>query len=184
MSALWEHRLTLDEEAIAYEIGIKRQGKLKEPWTNRNYSMGDVDEGHRHMIAAGSEIAFAKMLGIEDFVPHYDVWTSQPDVSIFEVRYSFPSDEYEPSLRLHNRDKDSSPYVLLTEGLAIRKKRIPSEDYVSHPYFAVGWAFPGEVKLEQYRDYHSGWRVPVSALRSMKELEPHIIKPKNMLLSS
>lgn len=174
MTTTWEYSLDDADEATSVLIGVERQRPyFASPESNRNYSMGNIDETYRHIVTVGSEIAFARMLGLTDFVPHVNKWRSEPDVAIFEVRYAFPSNSYGPSLRLNDRDKDTTPYVLLTEGSAIRTKRNNAEGGFnpSHPYKALGWCYPSEVKFEHYKEHFGGWRIPAYALRPMSELD-------------
>ncbi len=167
----WEYSLTQEEEAICARVGFERQEPyLANPKANRNYSMGDVDEIWQHSVAAGSELAFARMIGLTEFVPHVNKWNTEDDVPGFDIRYTFPSEKYPVGLRLHNRDKDHQAYVLLVEGLAVRKKRKESDSYISHPYKAVGWLFAKDGRIPEFEDYCGGWRVPVTRLRSMQEL--------------
>lgn len=174
MTTRWEYSLNDADEAMCVLTGVERQRRyFDHPELNRRYSMGNIDETYRHIISVGAELAYARMLGIEDFVPHVDKWRSEADVAIFEVRYSFPSNSYEPSLRLTGNDKDDTPYVLIAEGASIRTKRNNAEGGFnpSHPYKALGWCYPREVKLEHYEEYFGGWRIPIHALRPMSELD-------------
>jgi hypothetical protein len=173
MTTQWEYSLTDADEAMCVLIGVERQRPyFDSPESNRNYSMGNIDETYQHIITVGSELAYARMLGLTDFVPHVNKWRSESDVAGFEVRYSFPSDSYEPSLRLHERDEDYHPYVLLSEGAAVRTRRNTKNGFnPSHPYKALGWCYPAEVRLEHYQEQLGGWRIPIHALRPMSELD-------------
>lgn len=169
----WEYSLSQVEEAICARVGFERQQPyLGNPEANRNYSMGDVDEIWQHSVAAGSELAFARMIGLNDFVPHVNKWNTEEDVPGFEIRYCFTQSRlsFEHSLRLHERDKDDHVYILITEGLETKKRRSKADDYVSHPYKAVGWMYARDGRLPQYVAPYGGWRVPATHLRSMQEL--------------
>ena len=87
-----DYFLTTEEEAVAARVGWERQLRfLARPEANVNYSEGDVWEAFQHMICAGSEIAFARMLGLTDFVPSENTFKSELDIPGFgEVRYAFP----------------------------------------------------------------------------------------------
>jgi hypothetical protein len=174
MTERWSYPLTIEEEAICAQVGYERQlPYITNPSANRNYCEGPVWEIWQHSIAAGSELAFARMVGLTDFVPHVNKWNTVEDVPPFEIRYCFtqPRAGFEHSLRLHNRDKDDHVYVLLTGGLEIKKRSGKNEPYFSHPYTAVGWIYGKEGRITDYEDYYGGWRVPATRLRKMSELD-------------
>lgn len=169
----WLYTLSPEEEAICAEIGYQRQKPyFANPEANRNYSEGDVWEMWQHCIAAGSELAFARMLGLTDFVPHVNKWRSEEDVAGVEVKYCFSSkDEVERwSLRHNSLDKPTSVYILLTGGLERKRYRLRSEEYHSDPYKAVGWFYGSECRKPEFEVSHSNgnkWRVPHTSLHDM-----------------
>ena len=174
----WFYSLTPEEEALCARIGFARQEPyLGAPQANRNYSEGDTWEIWQHIIAVGSELAFAKMVGVPDFIPHVNKWKTEQDVPGYEIRYSFQKkNENFPkwAMRYHERDHDSHIYVLLTEGLEIKKRRNASDGYVSHPYKAVGWMWGYECRQDKYESPFPGkyknWSVPYQDLHSMSLL--------------
>ena len=173
-STRWEYSLTQSDEATCARIGFERQlPYLGNPKANRNYSMGDADEIFQHIVACGSELAFARMMGMNDFEPHVNKWNTEQDVPGFEIRYCFTQqrEDFEHGLRLHSRDKNDNLYVLITGGLETRKRRSESDDWVSHPYKAVGWIYGLDGRIPDNEAYYGGWRVPMSKLRPMRELE-------------
>ena len=88
----WSYTLSPEEEAICAEVGYLRQKPyFGNPKANRNYSEGDIWEMWQHCIAAGSELAFARMMGLNDFVPHVNKWRTQEDVKGVEIKYCFTS---------------------------------------------------------------------------------------------
>jgi hypothetical protein len=171
----WEHRLTPEEEATCARVGFERQlPYLGQPKANRNYSEGDVWEIWQHSVAAGSELAFARMMGMQDFIPHVNKWNTEQDVPGFEIRYCFTKKEqinFEHSLRMHTRDKDDHVYVLLTGGLEERTRRLQGDEWLSPAYTAVGWSYGRDARVDAYADMWGGWRVPATRLRKMSELE-------------
>ena len=171
-----EYSLSVKEEAVAAKVGWARQLRfLARPEANRNYSEGDVWEAFQHMICAGSEIAFARMLGIADFVPSENTYKSELDIPGFgEVRYAFPpnfpeySDEMR-GLRMTNRDSDDLIYVLLAGGLGRKTKRV-APDWLGAPYIAVGWMYGHEVKRDEWKFNDTTWYAPRANLRKMDTL--------------
>jgi len=171
-----QYSLSVKEEAVAAKVGWARQLRfLATPEANRNYSEGDVWEAFQHMICAGSEIAFARMLGRTDFVPSENTYKSELDIPGFgEVRYAFPpnfpeySDEMR-GLRMTNRDSDDLIYVLLAGGLGRKTKRY-APDWLGAPYIAVGWMYGHEVKQEKWRFNESTFYAPRNELRDMTTL--------------
>lgn len=170
-----KYALTVEEEALVARVGWERQLKfLGQPERNRNYSEGDVWESLQHMICAGSELAFARMLGKTDFVPSVNTFKSELDIPGFgEVRYAFPPNFPEYSneirgLRYTQNDDDSLIYVLTAGGLG-RKTRRTAPEWRGAPYLAVGWMYGHECKQDAWQAFN-GWYVHRDNLRSMDTL--------------
>jgi len=173
---LTEYALTIEEEAICAQVGWDRQlPYLGQPEKNMNYSEGDVWESMQHMIAAGSELAFARMMGITDFVPHVNKWKTEVDVPGFgEVRYAFPPKfpEYTNEirgLRFTTNDDPDLKYVLLAGGLA-KKTRRQAPDWKGAPYVSVGWMYGHECMKETWRFNQKTFYVPRASLHAMEDL--------------
>ena len=166
---MWSYALTPQEEATAVEVGYQRQKPyFADPTRNVNYSEGDLWEMWQHVVCAGSELAFARMLGMNDFVPHYNKWKTEWDVpGIGEVRYSFA--EPTPNLRYTNRDDDSLIYVLISDGLRVKTRRT-APDWKSNPYWASGWMYGSECKRDEWKYNEKSWYVPFNHLRKMEDL--------------
>jgi hypothetical protein len=172
----WFYALTANEEAMCAKIGFERQlPYLGQPEKNRNYSEGDVWESIQHMICVGSELAFARMMGLTDFVPHVNKWKTELDIPGFgEVRYAFPRSfpEYDNDirgLRMTQIDDLDLRYVLLVNGLG-RKTRREAPDWKGSPYLAVGWAYGHECIKDTYKFNAKTWYMPRGDLRPMEEL--------------
>jgi len=165
-----EYSLTTKEEAVCVQIGYERQKPyLGDPTRNVNYSEGDLAELYQHIVACGSELAFARMLGDFNFVPHVNKWKSEIDVPGFgEVRYTTSTFR---GLRFTKRDNLELKYVLLTEGLNIKTRRSSSNDYKSHPYVAIGWMYGKDCMKDEWRYNEKSWYVPRESLRSMEEIK-------------
>ena len=170
----WEYCATPQDEAIAAEIGFLRQKPfLGQPERNRNYSEGDIWETWQHSITALSELAFARMLGMQDFVPAVNTFKGQPDVGEWEVRYKFPGSDV--SMRFSSVDNPDAPYVLLVGGPAEKTRRDPKNGYLCPPFRALGWIWGRDGMTPQYDitlpgDRRQKWRVPTDSLRSMNEI--------------
>jgi hypothetical protein len=166
---VWSYSLTPQEEAIAVEVGYQRQKPyFGDPTKNVNYSEGDLWEMWQHVVCAGSELAFARMLGLKDFVPHYNKWKTELDIpNMFEVRYAFT--EHAPNLRYTNRDDDSLIYVLLSDGLRVKTRRT-APDWKGNPYWASGWMYGSECKRDEWKYNEKSWYVPYDRLRKMEDL--------------
>lgn len=175
----WSIELTPEEEARACAVGFLRQFKyLATPEANRRFSMGDTDEIRVHSVAAGAEIAWAKMLGVDaGFIPSVNTWKSEPDVGEWEVRWKQTNGGLtKPSLRFSGSvDSHKAPYVLMIGGPEQGTRRSAANGNMTPPYEALGWCYPNEVMLPQYiagEEYGlPTYSVPPSALRSMSELE-------------
>jgi hypothetical protein len=163
-----EYSLTTQEEAIAVEVGYQRQKPyFGDPTRNINYSEGDLWELWQHAVAAGSELAFARMIGKTDFVPHFNKWKNELDIpGLGEVRYTFNE---HPKLRYTNRDDDNFIYVLMTDGMR-HKTRRTAPDWLGTPYRAVGWMYGYECKQDAFKYNDKSWYVPFMSLHSMKTL--------------
>ena len=174
----WNYGLTTREEALACNIGyLRQQPYLGSPEANHRYSEGDMWEIWQHTITTMSEIAFARMLGIEDFSPSVNTRKGEPDVGIWEVRYKFTEGGLvKPSLRFSgNVDKLTSPYVLLTGGPEKKVIRSAVNEYRTPDFIAHGWCYPNEVLRSEFitgeENGKPTYSVPLSALRSMSEIE-------------
>lgn len=174
----WSTGLTPNEEALAMSIGFARQYPyFGKPEANRRYDEGAIWESHQHAVCAGAEIAWAKMLGIEDFIPTVNTHKGEPDVGQWEVRYKFTDGGLkEPSLRFSGSvDSYKSPYVLLVGGPEKKVIRSAANGNATPEYVALGWCYPSEVMRPEFisgdEDGKPTYSVPVSALRSVSELE-------------
>ena len=171
-----EYTLTVAEEALVSRVGWARQERyLGRPEANVNYSEGDVWEAFQHMICAGSELAFARMLGRTGFIPSEGTWKTELDIPGFgEVRYAFPPKFPEFSdnirgLRYTNRDNPELIYVLLVGGLA-HKTRRTAPLWHGAPYTALGWLYGYECKNPDWKYNEKTWYAPRTALHSMDTL--------------
>lgn len=169
----WQYALTPTEEGIAAKVGFERQlPMLGQPERNRNYSEGDIWEMWQHGIAAGSEIAAARMLGLMDFVPHVNTYKSRQDIPNYEIRYCFTK-RTEPKWGLRYRsdvDKPQEVYILITGGPEYRARRNKENNYSPPPYKAVGWMYGFECQGEQYKVRGTSYLVPYTSLHPMEQL--------------
>lgn len=172
----YHYALSVEEEALCAKLGWERQlPYLGQPERNMNYSEGDVWEAMQHMVCVGSELAFARMMGMNDFVPHVNKWKTELDIPGFgEVRYAFPPKFPEYSnetrgLRMTTHDDEKLRYVLLAGGLG-KKTRREAPKWEGAPYIALGWMYGHECKQESWRFNSKTWYVPRENLRSMEEL--------------
>ena len=173
----WEYCATPHDEAIAAEIGFLRQKPfLGQPERNRNYSEGDIWEMWQHALTTLSEIAFARMMGMHDFIPTVNTHKSEPDVGIWEVRYGFPKNGQIPGIRFsENVDNPEAPYVLITGGPLEKTRRTAKDGYVTPPFYAVGWMWGHECVRPEFETMYSTpnrrkFLVPKDSLRSMDEI--------------
>jgi hypothetical protein len=159
------YALTPQEEATAVEVGYQRQKPyFGDPTKNINYSEGDLWELWQHAVAAGSELAFARMVGKTDFVPHFNKWKNELDIpGLGEVRYSFNE---QPKLRYTNRDDDTLVYILMADGMRHKTRRV-GPAWLGVPYKVLGWAYGSQCKKEAFRYNEKSWYVPVSHLQPM-----------------
>lgn len=139
----WSYSLTPKEEAIAARVGYERQlPMMGQPERNRNYSEGDIWEMWQHSIAAGSELAAARMFGLEDYEPEANTFKTKLDIPGYEIRYSFTRKSDGPRWTLRFNPKVDDPdqiYVLIVGGPEEKTRRNASEGYKAPPYRAVGW---------------------------------------------
>lgn len=167
---MWEYSLTAQEEAVCTVVGFERQKPyLGDPSKNVNYSEGDLWELWQHAVCAGSELAFARMLGNQEFTPHFNKWKTELDIpGVGEVRYSFNENPY---LRYTTRDNPDLKYVLMVGGMAIKNRTNKNQERRSHPYKAIGWAYGRDCMnswwLPPYSDTY--WQVPLDSLRPMSQ---------------
>lgn len=162
------YALSIPEEAQIVEVGYQRQKPyFGDPTRNINYSEGDLWELHQHAVCAGAEMAFARMMGLTDFIPHFNKWKSELDIPGFgEVRYSATGDR---GLRYTVRDNDDSWYVLIVGGLSVKTKRY-APSWTGNPYQAVGWMLGRDCKRDEWKFNQTTWYVPRQELRSMETL--------------
>jgi hypothetical protein len=164
---MWLYSLTPQEEAICVEVGYQRQKPyFGNPTKNINYAEGDLWELWQHAVCAGSELAFARMMGNQNFVPHFNKFKSELDIPGWgEVRYSFRN---VPSLRFTNRDEPQLKYVLVIGGLAVKPQKQKPENYKTEPYVAVGWAYGAECMQDEYQYNEKSWYMPQEFLHPME----------------
>ena len=173
----FQYALTIDEEALCTQVGYERQlPYLGQPEKNMNYSEGDAWEMLQHIICAGSELAFARMMGLNEFVPHVNKWKTELDIPGFgEVRFAFPPKfpEYTNEirgLRYTTHDNPDLKYVLLAGGLA-NKTRRQAPDWKGSPYIAVGWMYGHECTRKEWQMNAKTYYVPRNHLHTMESLE-------------
>ena len=167
----WIYALTVEEEALATRVGFARQEPmLGQPQRNRNYSEGDVQEAWQHMVAVGSEIAAARMLGLWDFVPHVNAYKSKQDIPGYEVRYAFSS-QWGHRLRFNSAaDAKEEIYILTAHGLEATTRRTADTDWKGTPYSALGWAYGWEIEQPQYLYKGTSYYLPYRELNAMESL--------------
>lgn len=169
----WSYSLTPQEEAVCVEVGYQRQKPyFGDPTRNMNYSEGDLWEMWQHVVCAGSELAFARMMGDVDFVPHFNKWKSELDMPGWgEVRYSFNNS---PKLRFTNRDEPELRYVLIAGGLANKPAKQNPHTYKSEPYVAIGWAYGVDCMEDKYKFNENSWYLPAENLRPMEQVNASV----------
>jgi hypothetical protein len=171
----WSYSLTPQEEGLVARVGFERQlPMLGQPERNRNYSEGDIWEMWQHSIAAGAELAAARMLGHEDYLPDVNTFKTKLDIPNFEVRYSFTkkSDGPKYTLRFNPRvDDPEQIYILLVGGPEEKVRRNSADGYKTPPYRAIGWMKGGDCLDIRYlavgRNYY---QVAPIDLQDMDEL--------------
>ena len=171
----WTYRLTPQEEAIAARVGWERQlPMLGQPERNRNYSEGDIWETWQHMICAASEIAAARMMGMDDYEPEANTFKNKLDIPGYEVRYSFSKrDPDGPRYALRFNSKVDSPdeiYILIVGGPEQKTRRDPAEGYKTPAFRAIGWMRGSECVSDKYLVKGNSYMVPAGALHEMQDL--------------
>jgi hypothetical protein len=173
----WSYALTPQEEALAITVGFERQKPmLAQPERNRNYSEGDIWETWQHAISAGSEIAAARIIGLDNFVPHFNTFKTKLDIPGFEVRYCFTRKvPGYPShvLRISERVDDlNAKYILITGGPEAKTRRTEANGWRGPAYNAVGWLKGSDAIKPQYVAPYGkqNYIVPVSELNNMEDL--------------
>jgi hypothetical protein len=166
---VWQYSLTPQEEGIVTDIGYQRQKPyFGNPTRNVNYSEGDLWELWQHAVAAGSELAFARMVGRKDFIPHFNKWKKELDIpGLGEVRYSFRDN---PQLRYTNRDDDNLIYILMSDGMRHKTRRTYENNWIGEPFRAVGWLYGYQCKNPKWQYNEKSWYVPKEELSSMETL--------------
>lgn len=178
MGFIWSYRATPQEEGLCAEIGYERQKPyFGRPEMNRNYSMGDLHELGQHGLTALSELAFARMIGMNDFVPTKNTYKSEPDVGVWEVRYTAPEGGARPAMRFSEGvDNLDSPYVLLVGGPDGKTRRTAEDGWLTPPFYALGWMWGRDCVNPDFEAVYSTnpnkrkFLVPQSYLRSMDEI--------------
>jgi len=162
----YSYSLTPEEEAICAKVGYERQlPMMGKPEKNRNYSEGDVYETWQHAVCAGSELAFARMCGLQDFVPHVNKFKSESDVAGYEIRYTFGAQ----GIRLSTWDDKEVIYVLLVDGLRVKTRRNAQDNWLGFPYRAVCWA-QGQQIIDDGQEKNGYWFLPKSKANKMETL--------------
>lgn len=173
----WSYELTPKEEAICARVGWERQlPMLGQPERNRNYSEGDIWETWQHMIAAASELAAARMMGLEDYEPEANTFKNKLDIPGYEVRYSFSKKETSGpkwSLRFNaSVDDPDQIYILIVGGPEEKTRRSPGNGYKAPAFRAIGWMYGRDCNSIKYLQPYgkTNYAVPPSDLREMSEL--------------
>lgn len=172
----WSYSLSPQEEALVARIGYERQLPMfGQPERNRNYSEGDIWEMWQHAIAAGSELAAARMFGLADFEPHVNTFKNKLDIPGFEIRYSFTKKNEEgPRWAMRYNPKVDSPeeiYILIVGGPEERVRRIPANGYATPPYRAIGWMRGEDCHDIRFLNNKTGqYQVPPIDLQEMEDL--------------
>jgi hypothetical protein len=171
----WTYRLTSKEEAIAARVGWERQlPMLGQPERNRNYSEGDIWETWQHMIAAASEIAAARMMGLDDYEPEANTFKNKLDIPGYEVRYSFTKTNPNGpkyGLRFNSKvDSTDEIYILIVGGPEQKTRRDPSDGYKAPAFRAIGWLRGSECVKDEYFVKGNSYMVPAGSLHEMQNL--------------
>ena len=173
----WSYSLTVEEEALVFKAGYERQlPMLAQPERNRNYSEGDVWEGWQHMVCAGSELAAARMLGMDDFEPHVNTFKTRLDIPGYEIRYSFTK-TYPGvpkwGLRFNAEvDDPNEIYILIVGGLEEKTRRTREGEWKGPAYRAIGWMYGRDcVDIKYHQPYgRTNYSVPPAGLQLMEDL--------------
>jgi hypothetical protein len=173
--AKWIYQLTPKEEALAARVGYERQLPMfAQPERNRNYSEGDIWETWQHMIAAASEIAAARMMGLDDYEPEANTFKGKLDIPGYEVRYSFTKTNPNGpkyALRFNSSvDSHDEIYILIVGGPETKTRRDPADGYKSPAFRAIGWMLGSECVNEEYLVKGTSYMVPASRLHEMSTL--------------
>jgi hypothetical protein len=171
MNTNWVYRLTQEEEGICAEVGYQRQKPfLGDQSRNKNYAEGDIWEMWQHAVCAASELAFARMMGNFEFVPHVNKFKSELDFPEWgEVRHS-----NKQGLRFTKYDDPELKYVLMGGGITMaRERRDPQDGYKTPPYVALGWMYGKDCMEDEWLSPYKNttWYVPKNKLRKMDDTE-------------
>lgn len=171
----WLYKLTAQEEALAARVGWERQlPMLGQPERNRNYSEGDIWETWQHMVCAASEIAAARMMGMDDYEPEANTFKNKLDIPGYEVRYSFTKANPDgPKYALRFNSKVDSPdeiYILIVGGPEQKTRRDPSDGYRTPAFRAIGWMRGSECVSDEFLVKGNSYMVPAGRLHEMEDL--------------
>ena len=171
----WVYKLTPKEEAIAARVGYERQLPMfAQPERNRNYSEGDIWETWQHMICAASEIAAARMMGMDDYEPEANTFKNKLDIPGYEVRYSFTkTNPMGPKYALRFNSKVDSLdeiYILIVGGPETKTRRDPADGYKSPAFRAIGWMRGEDCVKDEYLVKGNSYMVPAASLQDMADL--------------
>jgi hypothetical protein len=171
----WIYRLTPKEEALAARVGFERQLPMfGQPERNRNYSEGDIWETWQHMICAASEIAAARIMGMDDYEPEANTFKNKLDIPGYEVRYSFTKTNPNGpkyALRFNSKvDSLDEIYILIVGGPEQKTRRDPSDGYKTPPFRAIGWMLGSDCMKEEWSTGPNSYMVPAGRLNEMSEL--------------
>jgi hypothetical protein len=171
----WTYRLTPKEEALAARVGWERQlPMLGQPERNRNYSEGDIWETWQHMICAASEIAAARMMGLDDYEPEANTFKNKLDIPGYEVRYSFTKTNPNGpkyALRFNSSvDSKDEVYILIVGGPEDKVRRDASDGYKTPAFRAIGWLRGAECVAPEYLIKGNSYMVPAGQLHEMSNL--------------
>lgn len=171
----WSYSLTPKEEAIAARVGYERQlPMLGQPERNRNYSEGDIWETWQHMICAASEIAAARMMGMEDYEPEANTFKNKLDIPGYEVRYSFTKTNPNGpkyGLRFNSAvDSLDEVYILIVGGPETKTRRDPAYGYKAPAFRAIGWMRGAECVKDEYLVKGTSYMVSAGVLHEMEDL--------------
>lgn len=171
----WVYKLTPKEEALAARVGFERQLPMfGQPERNRNYSEGDIWETWQHMICAASEIAAARIMGMDDYEPEANTFKNKLDIPGYEVRYSFTKTNPNGpkyALRFNSKvDSLDEIYILIVGGPEQKTRRDPSDGYKTPAFRAIGWMRGSDCVSEEWSTGPNSYMVPAGRLHEMSEL--------------
>jgi hypothetical protein len=72
-------------------------------------------------------------------------------------------------MRYSTRDDDNLVYVLMSDGLCHKTRRVAPE-WKGPEYTAIGWKLGSECKRDEWRYNDRTWYVPVAHLNPMESL--------------